>query len=113
MTNLRFFYNGIKTAEGRYAGQLQKAWYSDAKLCNSPAGTITIYARDYEHFSAEIRAAFVVVNNSDSMTDYFENDRIRVEPSHPLYAEVSAALNKMKAHGGRRNATAPAARKVA
>lgn len=37
-------------------------------------------------FPAEIRAALVVENNSDSRTDYFEADTIRLLPGHPLYA---------------------------
>ena len=95
MTNtLKFFYNGIK-ANG---GKLQKAHFSDSPLHNRPAGTITIYARDYSRFSAEIREAFTVENDTDSMTDYFENDRIRVEPNYPLYAEVKKAVDAQAAH---------------
>lgn len=87
-TALKFFYNGIK-ANG---GKLQRCFYSEGALRHSPEGTITIYARDYSRFSAEVRAAFVVENNSDGMTDYFETDSIRVEPTHPLYDLVAAAL---------------------
>lgn len=100
MTTLKFFWNGIK-ANG---GKLQRCHYSDSQLINHPAGTLTIYARDYERFSAEVREHFQVQNDSDSMTDYFENDRIRVAPEHPLYAQVIDALNKQKAHGERRHA---------
>jgi hypothetical protein len=98
MTKLRFFYNGIKGSDGK----LQKVNYSEGALLNHPEGTITIYARDYIRFSAEVREAFTVENNSDSMTDYFEQDRIRVVPSHPLYAQVKAAVEKRKAHFARR-----------
>ncbi|HXI90483.1 MAG TPA: hypothetical protein VNH18_29495 [Bryobacteraceae bacterium] len=98
-TNLRFFYNGIKASDGK----LQKCWYSDGQLLNSPTGTITIYARDYASFSAEIRAAFNVENGSDMMTDYFEKDRIRVTPSHPLHALIAEALGKSNARYERRS----------
>lgn len=37
-------------------------------------------------FPVEFREAFKVENNSDSMTDYFESDCIRLLPGHPLHA---------------------------
>jgi hypothetical protein len=90
MTNtLKFFWNGIK-ANG---GKLQKCFYSNSALLHHPAGTITIYARDYSRFSSEVRSQFIVENDSDIMTDYFEEDRIRVLPDHPLYAQVKAACD--------------------
>jgi hypothetical protein len=99
-SNLKFYWNGVK-ANG---GKLQLAHYSkgnytpESGLCND---TITVYGRHYNSFSAEVRAAFTVVNNSDSMTDYFEQDRIRVAPEHPLYAQVRAAYDKQDAHRDR------------
>lgn len=89
---LRFFYNGIKVGKG----SLQKAHFSLGNLRNHAENTITIYAREYTRFSAEIREAFKVENDTDTMTDYFEHDRIRVEPSHPLYAQVKAAFDKQE-----------------
>lgn len=91
---LKFFYNGIKAD----AGKLEKCSYSDGSLINSPAGTITIYARNYSRFSRAIAEQFEVENNTDTMTDYFENDTIRVQPDHQLYAAVKAALEAQKAH---------------
>ena len=41
-------------------------------------------------FSQQIRAAFVVENNSDSREDYFEADSIRLMPGHPLYEAAKA-----------------------
>ena len=83
---LKFFYNGIKADDGK----LQRCWYSDAELCNHPVGTITIYARG--SFSKEVCGEFIVENESDMMTDYFENDRIRVEPDDLHYDKVKEAL---------------------
>ncbi len=91
---MKFYWNGIK-AEGE---KLWRAFYSDASLCHHPAGTLTIYARDYHRAPAAIRAAFQVENNSDMMTDYFETDLIRVLPGHPLYAQVRAALDAANSH---------------
>ncbi len=97
---LKFFYNGIKGETGK----LQRCFYSNGALLRHPEGTITIYSREYSHFSADIQAAFDVENDSDCMTDYFEKDRIRVMPSHPLYPQVLAALKLMEARSEKKNA---------
>ena len=89
---LKFFYNGIKGSDGK----LQKCWYSDGKLIGFPEGTLTIYAKEYCRFTAEVRDSFKVENDSDTMTDYFESDRIRVTPDHPLYRQVSFAWTLQK-----------------
>lgn len=90
-----FYWNGIKDAKG---DKLQKAWYSTGKLTGHPDGTITIYARDYDRFSAKVRACFKVENDTDIQTDYFDSDSIRVIPSHPLYPQVQAAAAAQDAH---------------
>jgi hypothetical protein len=92
---LKFFYNGLKDG-----GKLQKASYSTGPYTPEsglPDETITITARDYMRFSAGIQVAFVVVNQTDTMTDFFDKDRIRVRPSHPLYSEVKRAYNSQQA----------------
>lgn len=91
-----FYWNGIKDDKG---GKLQKAWFSLGGLGDKyPSETITIYARDYCRFSEKVRACFSVQNDTDTMTDYFDNDRIRVIPSHPLYPAVLAAARAQDAH---------------
>lgn len=90
---MKVLWNGIKSE-----GKLYRCFFSDGQLINHPAGTLTIYAKDYGNMSKEISAAFKVENNSDSMTDYFETSHIRVNPDHPLYAEVRKALDAQKAH---------------
>ena len=93
--SLRFFWNGIKVEKGK----LQKCSYSDSQLNSYPKGTITIYAPGTcGRFSAEIATAFTVENETDSQSDYFAPDRIRVTPDHPLYAKVAEALAKRDAH---------------
>lgn len=86
---IKFYYNGIKADDT--GTKLQKAWYSNGPINGHPAGTITIYARDYTGFSGEVSDAFKIENDSDHYTDYFDKDRIRVQPDHPKYAEVLAA----------------------
>ncbi len=97
---LKFYWNGIKGENGK----LQPCAYSLGKLLNHPEGTITIYARKYLHFTKEIQDAFHVENDSDGMTDYFENDRIRVTPQHALYKQVLAAFRLLELHNDKRHA---------
>lgn len=97
---LKFVWNGIKGSDGK----LQAASYSNGPLINYPAGTLTIYAKNYRRFSAEVAEAFTIENNSDSMTDYFEEDHIRVLPGHPLYDAVKAAVDAQTAHSDRMQA---------
>lgn len=99
MAHLKFFWNGIKGSDGK----LQKCFYSDGALLHHPAGTITIYSREYSHFTKDIQEHFTVENDSDLMTDYFEKDRIRVLPTHPLYAQVADAMLAMKKHREKRH----------
>lgn len=94
---IKFQWNGVKEDSRK----LVRCFYSDGQLLNHPAGTLTIYARDYGidgHFGPQMRAAFAVQNDSDSQTDYFETDCVRVLPTHPLYGAVKAAMMAHKAH---------------
>ena len=103
MTTLKFFYNGIKVN----GGILQKAFYCQGAYTPEsciPSGTITIYGKDYRRFSAEIRELLEVRNDTDSMSDYFETDRIYVKPDHPLYAQVLTAFNLQEDKAAKRRA---------
>jgi hypothetical protein len=42
-------------------------------------------------FPEEMVKELKVENNSDSMTDYFESDCVRLLPGHPLYEMAKAA----------------------
>jgi hypothetical protein len=97
---LRFFWNGIKASDGK----LQKCSYCDGPYIGHAPGTITVYAKDYRRFSPEVREAFTVENGTDTMTDYFENDRFRVQPSHYLYDAVRDAMKAGEAHRERQHA---------
>lgn len=92
---LRFLWNGIQTKSGK----LEKCQYSRGALVHYANDTvISIYARDYHHFSDEVRACFVVTNESDSYSDYHADDTIRLGPAHPLYADVLQAFGKQEEH---------------
>lgn len=91
---LKFMWNGLKLDN-----KLFTAWYSLGSYTDSktyPQGTITIYAREYSDFpkieELQIR------NDSDSMTDYFEKDKIDVKPNNKFYKEVHEAYLKQEAH---------------
>jgi hypothetical protein len=94
-----FYWNGIKDAKG---AKLQKVFYSVGGLRSYPESTITIYGRGYEGFSAKVWECFAVQNDTDTQVDYFDNDRIRVIPSHPLYAAVKAAHDANAARNAKR-----------
>lgn len=94
---MKFLWNGIKSN-----GKLHRAWYSDGCLVGYPHGTLTIYAKDYSGFNAEIRAAFDVQNATDYSTDYFEKDKIRLLPDHPLHATIAVLIATNKARDEKR-----------
>lgn len=43
-------------------------------------------------FPEEFRAALTITNDSDMTEDYFESDRIKMMPDHPLYEAAKNAL---------------------
>ncbi len=96
MNGIKFMWNGIKID-----GELYRVFYSDSKLIgNYPEGTITIYARDYK--SLPKIEGINVQNDSDMMTDYFENDRARILPDNPHYTAIVEAMKLRKEHDTKR-----------
>lgn len=85
-SNIKFFYNGIKDIDKKLqpcyisAGRKQEGW------------EIFISKRDYTPFSEGIRAAFIVKNDSDSMTDYFEHDHFHISSNSPYFLPAMAAV---------------------
>lgn len=94
-TALRFFFNGLKVG----AGKLQRGSWSLIERWTTGAGReiqtqLVLYAKNYARFSDEVRAELEVTNNSDSMTDYFENDRLSILPGSSHFAAAAAAYEK-------------------
>lgn len=94
---IRFFYNGIKV-EGHNDGKLQKGHWSFIEEWTMGNGRVvpnqlTLYARNYRRFQG-IHDVFTVENDSDSMTDYFEEDRVRIYPDHELFQPAVKAYVK-------------------
>jgi hypothetical protein len=75
---IKFLKNGIKDSLGNYF----PCHYSNS------GDEIRIYGKRYKDFSQEIRDSFTVKNESDVVTDYFENDKIVVSNTHPRYSEI-------------------------
>ena len=86
---IKFMYNGIKVDGTLHKGSWSKSGYVKShmprKVCFE---TVTFYSSDYKRLP---NIGFEVHNNTDSMTDYFEKDRIRFEPEHERHAEAHAA----------------------
>lgn len=96
---LKIFYNGFKVSGGNFQkfGKLQRYWISNSNRIDGKKG-FTIYARDYEGFSKEVRDYFSVVNNTEIQTDYFEKDKIFVEAGSKYFNEINEAFNKGQNH---------------
>jgi len=91
---IKFMWNGIKVDSKLHRAHYSKGPYTaQSKI---PQDTITIYAKDCESFP-EIEG-LQIKNDSDSMTDYFEKDRIRVQQGNKYYNAVNEAWEKQGEH---------------
>lgn len=77
--SIRFFYNGLRL---NGAKTLVKCFYSIDNTDRERTPAITIYARSGYHLPHDL---FSVENDTDFMTDYFDDDRAILKPEHPLY----------------------------
>jgi hypothetical protein len=73
--SLRFFYNGIKQDDGK----LQKCRYS---YISKPESCIMIKSENYDLFSYEIQKEFIVINNTNNITDTYDKDHFSVKPDN-------------------------------
>lgn len=91
---IKIYYNGLK---------LDGSSRLSVKVFYSPNndGSITIHARDYKDLPRDL---FAVRNETDIITDYFDEDHATVEPSHPLYKYIAFAAYKAKEHDYKRSA---------
>lgn len=91
---IKIYYNGFK---------LDGSSRLSVKVFYSPNndGSITIHAKDYKDLPRDL---FAVRNETDIMTDYFDEDHATVEPSHPLYKYIAFAAYKAKEHDYKRSA---------
>ncbi len=54
---------------------------------------VTMYAKDYDHSLGAIFTA-EAENETDSMTDYFETDTVRLFEDHPLYGVARSSAER-------------------
>ena len=90
--SIRFYYNGLRVNGER---TLTRCCYTLDNRCDG-AECVTIYAKGYDDLPRDI---FPVENDSDSYTDYFENDRATLFPDHPLYKFARYAAMKANVCG--------------
>lgn len=86
--HVKIYWNGIKIG----GGKLIKCGYS---LDNNASGekSVSIYARDYCDLPRDL---LPVKNDSDSYTDYFDNDHAYITEDHPLYKYFRFCAEKAK-----------------
>jgi len=86
--HIRIYWNGIKIDGGR----LIRCGYSlDNNADHAPS--VSIYAKDYNGLPRDL---LPVENDSDSYTDYFEEDHAYITLDHPLYKYFRYAAAKAK-----------------
>lgn len=90
-SSIKFYYNGIKVD----GGKLTKCYF----WTDDETGAVTITARDYDHLPRDL---FNVKNDTDLYTDYFDDDRATLDPSHPLHKYAAFAAYKSKLHDAQR-----------
>lgn len=85
---IKIMQNGIK-----FDGGYTRCFYGMGNTYHHSDKCITITARDYDHLPAELGK---VENDSDFQSDYFDEDRVYLEPGDKYYNEALAAYNKRK-----------------
>lgn len=85
---IKILQNGIKHDNG-----YTPCFYSMGNNTRHSEKCIAIYARDYEHLPAELGA---IQNDTDTQTDYFDSDKVYLEPGDKYYTEALAAYNKRR-----------------
>lgn len=94
-TSIKFYYNGLRLNGSR---TLVKCSYSIDNSRRTASPCVTICA---DRGGSLPRDLFPVENDTDIMTDYFDNDRATITADHPLYpfarvAAVKYEINLLK-----------------
>lgn len=85
---IKILQNGIKHDNG-----YTSCFYRMGNNTRHSEKCITIYARDYEHLPAELGG---IQNDTDIQSDYFDSDKVCLEPGDKYYDEALAAYNKRR-----------------
>lgn len=84
-----------------------RVFYSNTRLVDG-THPITLYARDYDRCLGKIFPE-IYINDTDMMTDYFDQGHVRIQPDHPLYAAALARCQQNQAKRDAKYATKVAA----
>lgn len=87
-TTVKLLANGIKNN-----GDYIRCFYTEKN------GSILITARDYKHLPKELGN---IKNNSDVITDYFENDYVLITPANKYYKAAKEAYEKARINDAKR-----------
>lgn len=90
---IKIFWNGVKLN-----GELQKFIFS-----MNGENVSFIDNERYGRATMPKECGLVVINNSDSMTDYFEEDHGTITPEHPLYRYFKNAAQAYTLHRAKSN----------
>ena len=90
---IKIFWNGVKLN-----GELQKFYFS-----MNGENVSFIDNERYGRATMPKECGLVIVNNSDSMTDYFEEDHGTITPEHPLYRYFRNAAQANTLHRAKAN----------
>lgn len=94
-TDVKWLWNGIKVD-----GKLHRAHYSMGTVViegETKGGYVSVYARDLLVGLPRL-VGESVVNRSDSQTDYFERDHMRIAPDSRHYNAAVAAYEAQEKH---------------
>lgn len=88
-TTVKLLANGIKNN-----GDYIRCLYTEKN------GSILITARDYKNLPKELGN---VTNDSDMITDYFENDRVLITPTNKYYKAAKEAYKKARINDAKKH----------
>lgn len=83
--------NWYNKTEDRKSEEYYK-WYWSFNEDRNGEKNIDFYDRAYKKLPEVIRKICNVKNETDSMTDYFENDRFEIRADHPLFKLAAEAI---------------------
>lgn len=91
MSNIRFLKHKVVNDTTK---QSARVWYSldnriDGRKC------VTIYAKDYGSQLSRVFDSDEVTNRTDTQTDYFDKDSVRLFEDHPLYKIARKHVEQM------------------
>ena len=90
---IQWMWNGIKVD-----GKLYRAHYSKCVLIGDTEESITVYAKDYDLPNIGLK----IENHTDIITDYFDEDKYRIDKNCKFWPEVYQAFQKQQIKSNKR-----------